>query len=284
MTKNNYPKTIYSVDLEVAKPAADVFAHVLDFAKWWPEEFVGPALQVGSEFVFRIGDSHHSTNKVIEYVPNEKVAWITTSSRRSTDDFDWTGTKMIFALTPKGDGTVLTYTYDGVVLEEEYDRLVQICDLCIKKMFYDFISSFSATIEVAAPASLVFERITRDVVKWWGFDDLSGSTARLGDEFVVNHPGAHYSKQRLVEVVADKRVVWLVTESNLSWLKDPEEWTDTKMIFELSANGESNLLHFTHSGLTPDKESFARCSEGWNMIIKDYLFNFITKGTPPHFR
>jgi len=283
MLKDNYQKTIYTVDIEALKPAADVFAHVLDFAKWWPEEFVGPALQVGSEFVFRMGDSHYSTNKVLEFVAGRKVAWITTSSRRSTDDFDWTGTKMIFELTPSGDGTVLTYTYDGVVLEGEYDRLVQICDVCIKKMFYAFVSSFLTRIEMAASAAAVFERITRDVVKWWGFQDLSGSTTKLGDEFVVNHPGAHYSKQRLVQVVPDKRVVWLVTESTLSWLKDPEEWTDTKMIFELSANGEGTVLDFTHSGLTPDKESFARCSEGWNMIIKDYLFNFITKGTT-HFR
>ncbi|HVU94231.1 MAG TPA: SRPBCC family protein [Puia sp.] len=271
MLKDSYQKTICTVDIEVAKPVADVFAHVLDFANWWPEDFVGPALQAGSEFIFRIGDSHYSTNQVIEYVPNEKIAWITTSSRRSTDDFDWTGTKMIFELTPKGDGTVLTYTYDGVVLEDEYDRLQQICDVCIKKMFYEFVSSFSTQIEVAAPASFVFERITRDVAKWWGFDDLSGSTMKPGDEFVINHPGTHYSKQRLVEVIADKRVVWLVTDSTLSWLKDPEEWTDSKMIFELSANGEGTVLHFTHSGLTPDRESYARCSEGWNMIIQKNL-------------
>jgi len=282
MLKDNYRKTIYTVEIEVARPAKDVFAHVLDLPRWWPEEFVGEPIHPGSEFVFRIGDSHYSTNKVIEFLPNERVAWITTGSRRSSDDFDLTGTKMIFALTPKGGRTVLTYTYEGVVLEQEYDRLVQICDLCIKEMFYDFISSFSTSIEVAKPAHAVFERITGDVAKWWGFQDLAGSSTKLGDEFIVNHPGAHYSKQRLVEVVPDKRVVWLVTESNLSWLKDPEEWNGTKMIFDLTGNGQGTLLHFTHWGLTPDKESFARCSEGWNMIIKDYLFRYITNGIP-HF-
>ncbi|HVU55320.1 MAG TPA: hypothetical protein VHD83_09705 [Puia sp.] len=42
------------------------------------------------------------------------------------------------------------------------------------------------------------------------------------------------------------------------------------------------VLHFMHEGLTPEKESYARCSEGWNMVIKDYLFNFIAAGKP-HF-
>jgi len=46
---------------------------------------------------------------------------------------------MIIELTPKGGGTLLKYTYDGVVLENEYDRLIQICDITIKEMFLNFL-------------------------------------------------------------------------------------------------------------------------------------------------
>jgi len=267
MKSDNYQKTKYSVGFEVARPASDVFKHVLDLSKWWPEEFVGEGFQPGSEFVFRIGDSHYSKNKVTEFIPNKKVAWITTESRRSSDDFDWTGTRMVFELTPKGGNTVVEYTYDGVVPEHEYDRLVQICDLCIREGLYNFITSLSIAVELAKPVAEVFKRITSDVAKWWGGQDLEGRSTQLHDEFVINHPGTHYSRQKLVEVAPDKKIVWLVTESNLSWLKDPEEWTNTKMIFELTGKGNSTVLHFTHLGLTPDKESYARCSEGWNMII-----------------
>ena len=37
-------------------------------------------------------------------------------------------------------------------------------------------------------------------------------------------------------------------------------------------------LTITHDGLVPEKECYSRCSDGWNMIIKEYLFGFITDG------
>lgn len=68
------------------------------------------------------------------------MVWLVTESIRKTDNFDWTGTKMIFELTHKGDHTLLQFTFDGIILEGEYDRLVQICDLVIKEMLYNYIS------------------------------------------------------------------------------------------------------------------------------------------------
>jgi uncharacterized protein YndB with AHSA1/START domain len=139
--------------------------------------------------------------------------------------------------------------------------------------------SYSATIEVTSSPQRVFECITQEVAKWWGGPDLSGNSVELNDEFIVHHPGAHYSKQKLVEVIRDKKIVWLVTESKMSWLKkDQLEWTDTKMIFEITAHGDKTMLHFTHEGLTPDKECYAMCEQGWNMVIKDWLFRFIIDG------
>jgi hypothetical protein len=73
-------------------------------------------------------------------------------------------------------------------------------------------------------------------------------------------------------------VVWLVTDSDLSWLKNREEWTNTKMVFELSAQSHSTLLCFTHEGLVPEKECYARCSEGWDMVIRDWLYTLIMYG------
>jgi hypothetical protein len=142
--------------------------------------------------------------------------------------------------------------------------------------------SYSATIEVTNSPAEIFKRITDDVAKWWGGKDFSGRSLNINDEFIVDHPGAHYSKQKLIEVIPDKKVVWLVTESKLSWLKNQEEWTNTKMVFEITPKSHSYILHFTHEGLVPEKESFVRCSEGWNMVIKDWLYTFIMYGKP-HF-
>jgi len=277
-----YSKAIYSVDLELSKSPHAVFSQAIDLAKWWPEEFVGESIRPGGEFVLKSGDGHYSKNKVIEFVEDKKLVWLTTESLRKTDNFDWSGTKFIFEVAAHGDGARLRFTYDGVVLEHETARLAQICDVCIKGMFYNFVESFEVTIEVAKPAGEVFRCITSDVAKWWGGKDLSGGTTKLHDEFVIDHPGAHYSRQKIVELIPAKRIVWLVTESSLSWLKRPGEWTDTKVVFELAGRDGKTILHFMHEGLTPDKECFARCSEGWGAVITDWLFDFISYGQP-HF-
>ena len=137
--------------------------------------------------------------------------------------------------------------------------------------------SYTATIEVTNSSNDVFDQILQ-VSKWWS-KDFEGSSARLNDEFVICHPGRHYSKQELVELVPGKKVVWLVTDSELDWLEnDKHEWTNTRMIFEIATKGDNTLLQFTHEGLNPEKECYARCEQGWNMVIKERLFNFITSG------
>jgi hypothetical protein len=138
-------------------------------------------------------------------------------------------------------------------------------------------NSYTAIIEVAQSPEDVFNHIN-DVSKWWS-KDFEGSSAKLNDEFVICHPGAHYSKQKLIEMVPDKKVAWLVTESELDWLeKDKHEWTNTKMIFEITIKEDKTVLHFTHEGLVPEMECYERCQQGWNMVIKERLFNFITDG------
>ena len=137
--------------------------------------------------------------------------------------------------------------------------------------------SFTVTIEIPQSPPSVFARL-RDVSKWWGGPDLAGRTAEAGDEFTVIHGDAHYSKQRVIEVVPNKRIVWLVTESRLNWLqKDKLEWTGTRMIFEIAAENDLTRLRFTHEGLTPNKECYTRCAEGWTTVITQWLFDFITK-------
>lgn len=145
-------------------------------------------------------------------------------------------------------------------------------------------NSFTASIELDKSSQDVFKAITQDVAKWWGGKDFSGSSTKLNDEFVIHHIGAHYSKQKLVEVIPNKKVAWLVTDSTLHWLKtDKNEWSNTKMIFEISTRGNKTILHFTHEGLLLEKECFEKCEQGWTMVIKDWLFHYVADGKP-HFQ
>jgi hypothetical protein len=137
--------------------------------------------------------------------------------------------------------------------------------------------SFTAGIEVSKSAKDVFNCI-KEVSKWWS-RDFEGNSSKLNDEFVIHHPGRHFTKQKLVEVIPDKKMVWLVEDSVLSWLvNDKHEWTNTRMIFEIAEKGDRTLLQFTHEGLVPEKECYAMCAQGWTMVIRDRLFNFIEEG------
>ena len=142
---------------------------------------------------------------------------------------------------------------------------------------YNLIESFSITVEVSTSPQEVFNCI-KDVDKWWS-KDYEGSCSQLNDEFVIHHPDRHYSKQKLIELIPNKRMVWLVTESKLNWIKkDQKEWTNTKMFFELSEDAGKSFLRFIHEGLVPEKECYETCSKGWGLVIKDWLFNYITSG------
>jgi hypothetical protein len=147
----------------------------------------------------------------------------------------------------------------------------------MKNHSYIASHSYMARIEVASSQQDIFNHIN-GVSKWWS-KDFEGSSTKLNDEFVIHHPGRHYSKQKLIEFIPGKKVVWLVTESKLHWLeKNGDEWTNTKMIFEITANGDKTVIYFAHEGLVPEMECYDRCRHGWDMVIKERLFNFITNG------
>jgi hypothetical protein len=141
--------------------------------------------------------------------------------------------------------------------------------------------SYGTSIEVAADPADVFDHIN-NVPKWFKNKGFEGNSTKLNDEFIFcygDREHAHYSKQKLVEFLPGKKVVWLVTDSKINWIENnKEEWTNTKIVFEISTEGDKTLLHFTHEGLLPELECYADCEQGWNIIIKEWLFNFITDG------
>ena len=82
--------------------------------------------------------------------------------------------------------------------------------------------SFITSIEIAKSPENVFNCI-KEVSKWWS-KYFEGSSIKLNDEFVIHHPNAHYSKQKLVEVIPNTKQVWLGTESKLNWLEKIMHW------------------------------------------------------------
>ncbi|MFN8286714.1 MAG: SRPBCC domain-containing protein [Chitinophagales bacterium] len=137
-------------------------------------------------------------------------------------------------------------------------------------------NNFTTTIVVDNSPAEVFDAVNN--VRGWWQGEIKGDNTRLNDEFTYQMLEFHFSVQKVVELVPNQKVVWLVTESNLSFTKKKDEWTGTKIIFDITTRDNKTCLQFTHEGLTPQFECYGACSKGWADLIEKSLVSLITTG------
>lgn len=137
-------------------------------------------------------------------------------------------------------------------------------------------NDFTTTIRVDKTPTEVFNAINQPQ-NWWS-GEFTGSAEKLNDEFTYRYKDLHYSKQRVVEMMPNKKVVWLVTESQLNFIEDKNEWNGTKIIFEIVEKGDKTQVRFIHEGLVPQVECYDACEGAWTDLIQQSLFNFIITG------
>jgi hypothetical protein len=116
-----------------------------------------------------------------------------------------------------------------------------------------------------------------NVRAWWS-EKLVGSTGKLGAEFKFQHKDIHRSTHKIAELIPGNKVVWHVTDSQLSFVKDKTEWTGTAVVFEIARKGDQTELCFTHVGLVPAFECYGGCSGAWDFYINTSLRSLITTG------
>lgn len=144
----------------------------------------------------------------------------------------------------------------------------------------------TVTIEVAASPMEVFNAIN-NVRGWWS-EEIEGPTEKLNDIFEYHFKDVHRCGMQLIEVVPEKKVVWLVLDNYFNFVTDQTEWKGTKVIFEISdiSNAEvgneigniQTQLRFTHLGLIPTHECYEICNHAWTDYISNSLRDLITKG------
>ena len=137
-------------------------------------------------------------------------------------------------------------------------------------------SDFNTILLVDETPAEVFNAIN-NVRGWWS-ENIEGGTTRLNDEFTYQFKDVHKCTMKLIEVIPDKKVVWLVLDNYFNFTEDKTEWTGTKIEFEISEKENKTQLHFTHRGLVPAYECYNICFDAWSNYINNSLRSLITTG------
>ncbi|WP_291911053.1 SRPBCC domain-containing protein [Chitinophaga sp. CB10] len=300
----------YTASIQVRQSPEEVFRAVTNVRGWWSEQIEGRTDGLDETFHYHYQDVHRSRMKIVEFVPDSKVVWLVEENyfNFTKDASEWTGTRISFDISKKADQTELVFTHIGLVPTEEcYNICSDSWGNYIRGSLKALIETgkgnpnpYQAAIDSAgkkkseqsrsyqvsflldkAPATVY--RAICEVDQWW-CTHFNGASANTGDEFDVTFGDVHYSKHKVVEAVPFKRIIWLVTDSKLSFLKDQQEWTGTKNIFEIDTLEGKTRLTFTHQGLEPEVECYEACTKGWQQFIADSLVPYIQEGKGNPFR
>jgi hypothetical protein len=111
MNNQNYT-TAFLVD----QTPEEAFSAINNVRGWWLGEIDGSTDKPGAEFTYQSGDVHRSTQKITEWVPGQKVVWHVVDSQINfvKDKTEWTGTDIVFEITPKDNQTELRFTHIGL--------------------------------------------------------------------------------------------------------------------------------------------------------------------------
>lgn len=137
-------------------------------------------------------------------------------------------------------------------------------------------NNFTTTITVDQSAKEVFDAIN-NVHDWW-HGEIVGSADTVNAEFDYRFQHFHYSRQKVITLVPNKKIEWLVTDSKLGFTNSQGEWTGTKIIFDIAEVNGKTQIHFTHEGLVPSFECYNDCSNGWSLLIHKSLPSLLTTG------
>lgn len=134
---------------------------------------------------------------------------------------------------------------------------------------------YNCTIAVKASAGRAFEAIS-DIAKWWA-TSFEGRASAPGDQFTVRF-GKTYSVMNVTESDPGRKLVWTIEESYLPLFKNPAQWNNTKIVWEILTGNNDTVISMTHVGLTPDTDCYYDCEKGWNFYIGESLYKLIAEG------
>lgn len=136
--------------------------------------------------------------------------------------------------------------------------------------------NFTVSILVGQSPAEVFKAVNNPRA-WWS-DSIEGSPEQLNNEWDYHFGDNHRSKLKTIEIVQDKKVVWLVLENYFKNAKNQSEWVGDKITFEISRQGDKTELIFTQIGLVPTCDCYKSCDWAWTGFVEKSLYSLITTG------
>lgn len=294
----------FSAVIEVSKRPEEVSNSIIDLKGWWSESIKGQTDLLNEVFLYNYKDIHICKLQLTEYIVGKKIVYkvLENHFNFTKDKSEWKGTFLCFNITTKNKKTNITFTHEG--LTPAYECYL-ICEDAwtnyITESLFNFITKgkgspnpkeggFNAEIvkkwnigqsEEKADYTFSFNTVKDhnevfktllNPKKWWiGLysEKISGASEKIGDKFTFTAgDGAHYSKQELIELIPGRKIVWLVTESKLTFLNKENEWNNTMICFDISREEKFTRITFTHIGLVPEVECYNGCSGAWGMYLK----------------
>jgi len=293
----------YTASFMVDQTPKEVFDAINNPRGWWSQKIEGRTDLAGAEWTYRYKDVHHCKMKIIEFIPGQKVVWLVADNHFSftKDKTEWTGTKVIFEISKKGNKTEVRFTHQGLVPQYEcFDVCSDAWRSYIKGSLRNLITKgkgqpnplekvvakaremtsqdYTTSFMVSQTPNEAFDAIN-NVRGWWS-GEVEGDTDKIGAEFTYRVPDAHRSKQKITELLPGKKVVWHVSDAQLGFVKDKSEWNGTDIVFAIAKISDKTEVRFTHKGLVPAYECYNDCSKAWGMLINRNLRNLISTGKP----
>ncbi|HET7922900.1 MAG TPA: SRPBCC domain-containing protein [Gammaproteobacteria bacterium] len=131
-------------------------------------------------------------------------------------------------------------------------------------------------IKIRAPREKVYQALTtaEGVRNWWTRDtDLDSKVGGKGEFRFAK--GTRVTTVSIEELKPASRVVWKAISAPIP------TWADTRIEFELHAEGDATLLAFAHRGFPEADDMFAYSNTAWaQFILSLHEYLETGKGTP----
>lgn len=135
---------------------------------------------------------------------------------------------------------------------------------------------FSTSLLVEQSAEEAYKAVN-NVRGWWS-EEIEGPTDQLNGVFDYHYEDVHRCQIKVVALEPNKKVEWLVLSNYFKFTKDNTEWTNTRMVFEISRKDDKTQIRLTHIGLVPAYECYDICQNAWTHYIQESLRDLIATG------